>query len=164
MSTKGLYLYFGFKISEKKIIKYFYNSAFQKYIKDEFKKPEYNDHKINVTKKITREDFRTIRHMVKEYYDESFFYQCLYDNEENYKDDPLIHTYCIPCCLYSETPEWIIGIKVACLLTTNGIEKTKFHKITNDDITKLNTINEKFQFTTKKPRYYNIPIDCWYCT
>ena len=122
MSGKGMNLYFGFKISEEKMIRYFYNEEFIKYAKKEVDKTIKKNGSNGFTMK-KKDSIKSIKNMnslanitvmFQDYYNGSFFSrELLTDDDECSIEDSLIHIVCPEYCGYENHSNWIIGIKVA---------------------------------------------------
>ena len=167
-------IYYGFKISEDKIKKLFYNDKFIKCVRKNFEEFEihtglsYNNTSDHIDN-INAFDFRDNRVTFKRYLDYYVFnepyennnnknniWQLKYytKNEENAEYEPLIHSQCTAHCHYNNDSDWIIGINMANIQTSKKIDDLNFCKITNENKKDLNTLRKNFKLTDKEPQYY----------
>lgn len=156
MLIKGLYLYYGYKLSEREMIDIFFDADFRKDIEDTFKTqpqliPEFDEN--NKTKCIDS----SIRELVTLHYNKYFFF------ENGIKAK--IKVCCNKCCLYDSDSSWVVGIKICHMPAfKNKISWINGRIITENDISELNKLNKKFNLQKLTPLFLSIPSDCWSCT
>lgn len=153
---KGLYLYYGFKLTEKTMIDTFFDLNFRKYVEELFStKPELIP-RFDENNKVEYIGWE-IRDLVSMYYDKYFF-------GENGRKSQIKICY-IKCCQYDSDSNWIIGIKVCHVdAFKDKIQRVDGQLIQQDSINELNKIKNKFKLPGFGPLFYSIPSNCWICT
>lgn len=163
--TKGAYLYYGFKISEKEMVEKFFTQEFKRYVRDMVKTFMYKEYENEIFKHIDMNTplesngklNRVYKSLFREYYD---YDGAFIDVSESRYSIELIHA---PCCMYYENTYWIIGIRLA-KLPAYSLKKIKFHQLCVDEIQCLKQIQEKYDIDPDNLGYYDMPMDCSSCT
>jgi hypothetical protein len=168
---KGNYLYFGYKIGEKQMIKNFFNDDDMVQFVDNDMKGSGMDFK----KPIQHNKISFAKHIICEYFNKNFFASDddsdLGDSDINFEDNETvgadlgIHAICNRCCAYDEISDWIIGIRLCHLAAFKEdiLPVNNVYMLTENDIKNLEHIKEKFNIKSELS-YYSISSDCWCCT
>lgn len=171
--TKGAYLYYGFKISEKEMVERFFTREFKQYVREEVKDAYYREYEneiyegldTNTPYKNNGKLSEVYKNLFTNYYNDYVDFVDFEDSEDYVDSIELVHA---PCCLYDEITDWIIGIKIAKLSVyprkAVSLKKTKMHKLTIDEIKCLDQIQKKYNLDFDSLDYYHIPMDCYSCT
>jgi hypothetical protein len=174
---KGNYLYFGYKVSEKQMIKNFFNDAVL--VEDvNFTIKNFKDDigDTNLKKLIKDGKIASVSTIICQYMNKLFF---AYDDDDPVINEPDeldfenvfaiganlgIHVMCNRCCAYDDVSDWIIGIR-SCHLPAfkNDILPVNIYTPTSIDIKKLKHIKKKYNIDSELG-YYSISSDCWSCT
>lgn len=166
--TKGAYLYYGFKISEKEMVERFFTTEFKQYVREKVKEYFYKKYENEIYYGLdTNTPFKNngklneaYKNLFMEYYNDDIGFVDVLENSIY-----LVHA---PCCLYDEITDWIVGIKIAKLsvypLEAVSLKKIKMHKLTVDETKCLDQIKKTYNLDYDNLDFYHVPMDCYSCT
>ena len=162
MVCTGVYLYYGYKLSEELIKQIFETDDFKEYCHNVYTE----DRKSFLERNI---------HYKNEYLPFTYLFdEYLHDLQDfiggfmkkNYRSK--IKCYRLQCCAYNSNKSWIIGFKIAHLdgFDLTAINTEKFSNL-EKYIPELQQIYDNFelqQIGDKEPHMYAIANDCLRCT